>query len=76
MVAIKTLDEHIDRETGKYLSSTVKKMGAQALPGFQMKYIYYFDKELEARHPSVSFDEIPDEVRMYKGKKYAAEAEG
>ena len=39
------------------------------LIGFQMKYIYYFDKELEKKHKSIPFKDIPDNIKMYKGKK-------
>ena len=65
VIAKKTLDDHVCKD-GKYLSS---KVSSKPLIGYQMKYIYYFDKELEAKHPHVPFDKIPDEVRMYKGEK-------
>jgi len=47
----------------------VKALGGEPIAGYQMKYIYYFDKELEKSHPSIPFDKIPDEVKMYKGTK-------
>lgn len=67
IIAKKSLDDHVD-SNGKYLSSLLTD--SKPLPGYQMKYIYYFDKKLEKLHSSISFDKIPDEVRMYKGKKY------
>jgi hypothetical protein len=37
------------------------------MDGYQMKYLYFFDKELEKKFKFV--DSIPDYVRMYKGKR-------
>jgi hypothetical protein len=68
VVARKTLDDHRD-ESGKYLTTHLKKFNSKPLVGYQMKYIYYFDKNLEKSHPSVPFDKIPDYVKMYKGIK-------
>jgi hypothetical protein len=68
VVARKTLDDHRD-ENGKYLTTHLKKFDAKPIIGYQMKYIYYFDKKLEKLHPSIPFDKIPDSVKMYKGIK-------
>lgn len=54
----------------KSLDSTKLK----PLPGYQMKYLYFFDKGLEKRFAFVPFDKIPREVRMYKGKSLCAES--
>ena len=50
-------------------SELVKLSGGKPLPGFQMKYLYFFDKGLERRFKFVDFDKIPDHVKMYKGIK-------
>ena len=63
VVAKKSLDDKIGPD-GRYLSS-IKKL--KPIPGFQMKYLYFFDKELEKKFKFVDFKDIPDEVRMYKG---------
>ena len=34
-----------------------------------MKYLFFFDKELEKSFNFIQFDKIPDEVKMYKGVK-------
>lgn len=69
VIAKKSLDDKIDPNTGQYLSS-VRKL--KPLPGYQMKYLYFFDKELEKKFTFVDFDSIPDDVRMYKGIKRAS----
>lgn len=56
-------------ENGKQILSKAKQAGAKPLVGYQMKYIYYYDKKLEKIHPSIPFDKIPDDVKMYKGIK-------
>ncbi len=63
VVAKKSLDNQIGPD-GKYLSSKLK---LKPIPGYQMKYLYFFDKGLERRFQFV--DKIPADVRMYKGKK-------
>lgn len=68
IVAQKALDNHRTGE-GKFLGSLAKKYGAKSLAGYQMKYIYYFDKELEKKHKHIKFCDIPKEVKMYKGEK-------
>jgi hypothetical protein len=68
VVAKKSLDDKLSSD-GKYLSSVAIKNGAKPLKGFQMKYLYFFDKELEKKIPSVAFDNIPGSVKMYKGIK-------
>lgn len=69
VIAKKSLDNKINPETGQFQSS-VKKL--KPIPGYQMKYLFFFDKDLEKKFKFV--DKIPDEVRMYKGKHYAPEA--
>lgn len=52
---------------GKNMCSHLK---LKPIEGYQMKYIYFFDKALEAKFKFV--DKIPDDVRMYKGQKMRA----
>lgn len=66
IIAKKSLDDKLSSD-GKYLSSIAIKNGAKPLIGFQMKYLYFFDKNLEKRFKFVDFDKIPNEVKMYKG---------
>lgn len=68
IVAKKALDHKVNA-SGKFLSSVAAKNGAKPLDGFQMKYLYFFDKELEKKFKFIPFDKIPKEVRMYKGIK-------
>lgn len=68
IVAKKSLDDKLSSD-GKYLSSVAIKNGAKPLKGFQMKYLYFFDKEIEKKFKFVEFDKIPDQVKMYKGIK-------
>lgn len=68
VVAKKSLDDHLGSD-GKYLSSHALKNGFKPLEGYQMKYLYFFDKELEKKFKFVDFADIPDSVRMYKGEK-------
>lgn len=70
VVAKKSLDDKICPTTGKYMSSIyVKERGYKPLVGYQMKYLYFFDKELEKQHDFIDFKDIPKEIRMYKGIK-------
>jgi hypothetical protein len=68
VIANKALNNVVD-ENGKYLTTKIKSMGAKPLNGYQMKYLYFFDKGLEKRFKFVDFDKIPDNVKMYKGSK-------
>lgn len=70
VVAKKSLDNK-QGAGGKYLSSELK---LKPLPGFQMKYLFFFDKALEGRFKFV--DKIPDEVRMYKGQRLGSVESG
>lgn len=67
VVAKKSLDDVI-LSNGKYLSSYLAD-SYKPLDGYQMKYLYFFDKGLEKRFKFVEFDKIPDAVKMYKGSK-------
>lgn len=64
IVADKTFNNQIDKKYKGYEKSECTK-----LSGFQMKYLYFFDKELENKFKFIPFDKIPKEVRMYKGIK-------
>jgi len=66
--AKKSLD-NLSSKDGRYMSSLAVEAGAKPLVGYQMKYLYFFDKGLEKRFKFLPFDKIPDEVRMYKGSK-------
>lgn len=68
VISDKTLND-IKNEKGQSITSSCKKAGARPLVGYQMKYIYFFDKELEKRFKFVDFKDIPEEVKMYKGIK-------
>ena len=74
VVAKKSLDDKLSSD-GKYMSSVAIKNGAIPLTGYQMKYLYFFDKELEKKFKFVDFDKIPNEIKMYKGKKTRHEHE-
>lgn len=64
VVSDKTFNNNINKKYKRFLKSDCKK-----LIGYQMKYIYYFDNQLEKKHKSVNFKDIPDHVKMYKGEK-------
>lgn len=69
VVAKKSLDD-LKLSSGKYLSSYLMGSGQyKPISGYQMKYLYFFDKELEKKFKFVEFDKIPNEVKMYKGIK-------
>jgi hypothetical protein len=68
VISSKALNNVVD-ENGKHLTTRIKKLGAKPLTGYQMKYIYYIDKEIAKKHKNVPFDKIPKEVKMYKGVK-------
>lgn len=70
VVAKKAMDNKIGAD-GKYLSVEMKKSGFKPMEGYQMKYLYFLDKELEKKFKFVDFKDIPDNVRMYKGQKRA-----
>ena len=67
VVADKTFNNDIKNRYKGFIKSDCDK-----LIGYQMKYIYYFDKELEKKHKHIDFKDIPDEVKMYKGMKGGA----
>ena len=74
IVAKKSLDDSISLD-GKYGSSLAIKNGAKPLSGYQMKYLYFFDKELEKKFKFIDFKDIPNNIKMYKGKKCASGVE-
>lgn len=74
VVAKKSLDDSLSAD-GKYMSSVAIANGAKPLAGFQMKYLFFFDKELEKNFNFVDFKEIPDNIKMYKGQKRAKSTE-
>ncbi|MEY3788841.1 MAG: hypothetical protein RLZ75_3049 [Pseudomonadota bacterium] len=64
VVADKTFNNTINRIIkGVHLRDT------KPIVGFQMKYLFFFDKELEKKFKFVDFDKIPEGVKMYKGIK-------
>lgn len=67
IVADKSLND-IKLSNGKSLTSAVVELGAKPLIGYQFKYVFYFDKELEKKQKFIPFDQIPKECRMYLGK--------
>lgn len=68
IVTKKTLDK-VTFNGGRYLSSYAMELGAKPLKGYQMKYLYCIDKNLDNKYNWVSFKDIPDEIKMYKGKR-------
>jgi hypothetical protein len=47
-----------------------KKLGAKALPGFQLRYIYLIDKTCKITVPTIPFSKIDEfGAGMYKGQK-------
>lgn len=71
IVAKKSLDNASSND-GKYLSSQAIKNGATPLIGYQMKYLFFLDKNLEKSFNFVNFKDIPEYVKMYKGIKKRA----
>lgn len=68
IVSKKTFD-NIYLSNGKQLTAFLQNGFYKPLEGYQMKYIYFFDKQLEKQFDFVPFDKIPDEVKMYKGSR-------
>lgn len=48
---------------------SLKDLNLKPIDGYQMKYIYFYDKELEKRFKFIDFKDIPSYVKMYKGKR-------
>jgi len=67
VIAKKSMDDII-LSNRKYLSTYLKGI-YKPIVGYQMKYIYFFDKALESKFKFVEFKDIPDNVRMYLGKR-------
>lgn len=66
IVADKTLNDHPVRTSGWW-----KKRGAKALPGFQIRYVYFLNKAARARLtvPELPYSAIIDAgASMYKGE--------
>lgn len=77
VVARKSLDDHIDKKTGRYMSSIAKESGAKPLIGFQLKYIYFLHKDAINRLsvPILSYKKISEHgAAMYKGKRIEHES--
>lgn len=68
IVADKSLNDKV-LSGGRRGTTIAKEAGARPISGFQMKYLYFFDKGLEKRFKFVDFDKIPGYVKMYKGLK-------
>lgn len=78
IVAKKTLDNpnHMT-SSGKFGSSKAKEDGANPLPGFQLRYIYFLNPEAKSRLtvPILPFSEIQRRgAGMYRGKPKSAES--
>ncbi len=70
VIARKSLDNKVDGKTGKYLTYKYKnELGYKPLSGYQMKYLFCIDKKLEQGYKFIPFQDIPDEIKMYKGVK-------
>ena len=68
VIAKESLD-NVLLSNGKYLSSYLLGGLYKPLEGYQMKYLFFFDKELEKKFKFVDFNSIPDSIKMYKGIK-------
>jgi hypothetical protein len=70
IVADKTLN---DRKIagGRSATALAREMGAKPIEGYQLRYLYFFDRDFEraSSHRFISFDQIPEGVRMYLGKR-------
>lgn len=64
IIADKTFNNKIGRSI-----DGIKLSDTKPISGYQMKYLYFFDKKLESKFKFIEFDKIPNEVRMYKGNK-------
>jgi hypothetical protein len=61
---------------GEGHSRFVRRIGAEKLPGFQLRYIYLLDKSCSIAVPVLPFSEIDRQnARMYKGEKRATSIE-
>jgi len=74
-------DSPIKRKYGKRGSETagafLRRIGAEKLPGYQLRYIYFLDPAYRDRLtvPEIPYSRIDEmEIGMYKGKKRASEA--
>ena len=74
VVSTKTLNDHVV-EGGALLSSKSKALGLTALVGYQMKYIFILKDGFLSQHKFIEYKDIPEYVKMYKGKKYATVAQ-
>ena len=53
-------------------SGKFRKMGAEPLPGYQLRYIYLIDKEAKLAVPSIPFEKIKElGAGMYRGQPRA-----
>lgn len=66
VIAVKSLDNSFSSD-GRRMSSVAREKGLKPIEGFQLKYVYLFDKSVKIK--TIPFDKIPKEVRMYKGVK-------
>lgn len=66
-----TKGTHAARANGKASMSAMKELGFKPIPGYQFRYIYFLDPDARQRLnvPIIPFDQIPDECRMYLGKR-------
>ncbi|RMD66013.1 hypothetical protein D6833_02040, partial [Candidatus Parcubacteria bacterium] len=56
----------------------VQRIGAEPIPGFQLRYIYFLDPSYRGRLtvPELPYSEIERVgARMYRGKRYCADEE-
>jgi hypothetical protein len=68
VIAKKSMDNQMGAD-GKYLSSSLKKSGFKAMDGYQMKYLFFFDKTIEKKFQFIDFKNIPSHIKMYKGER-------
>lgn len=54
---------------GESTSQFFRRVGAVKLEGYQLRYILLLDNKLKTNYNIIPFDQIPNDVKMYKGIK-------
>lgn len=70
IISDKSLNDNIDKKTGRRMASIAKESGAKPLKGFQLKYIYFLNKDSINRLsvPILKYNSIIENgAAMYKG---------
>lgn len=61
---------------GETASAYLARVGAECLPGYQFRYVYFQDPAWRSRLtvPVIPYDQIPASARMYRGEKMCGSA--